>query len=81
MIFTKLFRRRRPRVEKGAEFKRWRGHDWVERAVVLWVGQDRTGIPHVKFRLTGPGIAARSETRVLAREVFEKEYRPADAAF
>ena len=65
------------RLVKGAEFRRKCGHDWEEQATIVWVGEDRTGIPHVKFRLTGPGNYASAETRLLACTVFEQQYKPA----
>ena len=65
------------RLVKGAEFRRKRGHDWVEQATIVWVGEDRTGIPHVKFRLTGPGGNTSAETRLLACTAFEQQFKPA----
>ena len=63
-------------LEKGAAYQRRRNYDLIERAVVEWVGEDATGIPHVRYVSNILGSSDKSDTRFLAQSEFIKQYAP-----
>lgn len=73
-----FFRRRdaSKQVAKGAVFERHRPYNVTERAVILWVGPDATGIQHVRYRLNNESIDVVEDTRILSLATFTELYRP-----
>jgi hypothetical protein len=62
----------------GETYERNCAHNMIERATIIWVGEDCFGIPHVRYRVTIPGLDSSDDLRVLARDVFQQRYRLAD---
>jgi hypothetical protein len=61
-------------LEKGAFYQRQRSYDLVEQAVVQWIGEDATGIPHVKYFSRILGLDDEPDTRFLAQSEFIRQY-------
>ncbi len=65
-------------IEEGAVFKRIVSGSMTETAEIVEVGQDRMGIPHVRFNATllrGHYAASAAEQRTLSLESFCARFR------
>ena len=65
-------------IEEGALFRRGVGGSMCEIAEVVEIGQDRMGIPHVRFNthlMRGNYPARDSEQRTLALDTFCSRYK------
>jgi len=66
-----------PEVTKGAHYERLHNGNMIERVVVLWIGDDGFGIPHVRYRVsyTTPNREAFEGTKMLSLESFSDLYK------
>jgi hypothetical protein len=76
-----LFRRslKNADVTIGAIYERILQENIKERAQVTWIGNDSTGIPHVRFDVVIPGIDESRDARLLAMATFQERYAQATA--
>lgn len=73
-----FFRRRNiAEIVQGAFYERIHNDNLVERAEVVWVGNDSFGIPHVRYRMSyrTPSREEGQGTRMLAQTIFSERYR------
>ncbi len=72
MLFFKI--NKQNEIVTGAEYQRCREYNLVERAIVQWVGDDTTGIPHVRYSCKIDGMRDGSDTRFLAKSEFARQF-------
>ncbi len=73
-----FFKRRNiAKIVEGAFYERIHNENLVERAEVVWVGNDSFGIPHVRYRMSyrTPSREEGQGTRMLAQTIFAERYR------
>ena len=64
-------------IKEGARYRRSAGGSVTETAEVIEIGQDKMGIPHVRFqlRVACGSTGAALEQRTLALDTFYSRYR------
>ncbi|MDP6567587.1 MAG: hypothetical protein QF578_22350 [Alphaproteobacteria bacterium] len=75
-----FFQRHDPQaaLAEGGLFQRQLGHNQMEMARIHALTTGPSGIRHVRFRLSLPGINDGGDLRILAADVFAQLYQPAE---
>lgn len=70
---------KKPHIAIGLVYERNLKDNIMERAEITWLGDDRVGIPHVRFDVIIPGIDECRDARLLAVKIFAARYAQSSA--